>query len=265
LKDEAAAYDKEHDTIERHLLAGTGIQPSFGDRWDEVERQLDNFENNSDSTPYRCWDQNPVCPTNSKVPTSRTNPVDLTNSDQWATNRSIEKQRTDLRQTNAESVRSSPSISTRTSCLNINTPAKQGPVSEWAQSHPGEFLPEADQQSDLTTQMSEPIRSKIRAVAKKPATSTPNTSDVGVRPIAEAAAKFATKKSSQPPTDQHAERTLERLTNNFDGRRAQQSKSSPPPAKFRKVFEQPFSTGGSPQRVSTIDKRQISAQPFFVK
>jgi hypothetical protein len=130
LKDEAAAYDKEHDTIERHLLAGTGIQPSFGDRWDEVERQLDNFENNSDSTPYRCWDQNPVCPTNSKVPTSRTNPVDLTNSDQWATNRSIEKQRTDLRQTNAESVRSSPSISTRTSCLNINTPAKQGPVSE---------------------------------------------------------------------------------------------------------------------------------------
>jgi monoamine oxidase len=113
--------------------------------------------------------------------------------------------------------------------------------------------------------MSEPIRSKIRAVAKKPATSTPNTSDVGVRPIAEAAAKFATKKSSQPPTDQHAERTLERLTNNFDGRRAQQSKSSPPPAKFRKVFEQPFCAEGSPQRVSTIDKHQVFAQPSFVK
>jgi hypothetical protein len=259
------AEREEFEILGDYLHAENDIQPLMIEVFEELQRQQQNPEFDCEFTLYRHWDEDPVWPTNSKVPTSRTNPVDLTRSDQSATNALTTKQRTDLRQTNAESVRSSPSISTRTSCLNINTPAKQGPVSERAQSHPGVFLSEADRQSDLTTQMSDPRLSKIKAVAKRPATSMPNTGDVSTRPIAEATAKIATKGSSQPPTDQHAESPLERFANNVDGRRALQSKGSPPPAKFRKVFDQSSSAEGSPQTVSSTDKRQIPAQPSFVK
>lgn len=227
--------------------------------------QLDNPEYHSEFTPYRRGNQNPLWPASSQVPTSRNNPIDLTRSSQLATNASTEKQRKDLRQTNAESVRSSPSISTRTSSLSINTPAQQGPVSERAQSHPGEFLSKADQQSELTTQMSELRRSKIKAVAKKSTVSASSTRDVGPNPMLTVAAKTGTRTSPQPPTDQHAERPFEGSTNDSEAGNTLQSKNIPPPAKLRKVFDQSFPAKGSPQSASTTDKCQISTQPSFVK
>jgi hypothetical protein len=164
-------------------------------------------------------------------------------------------------------VRSSPSISTRTSSLSINTPAKQGPVSERTHIHPIEFVPEADQQSDLTTQMSKLIRSKIKVVAKKPAVSASSIRAVGPNQMLAAAAKTTTKASPQFLTKQRTGKLFDDLTNDSNAGQAAGSKSSPPSASTRRVLSpsERFLTRQTTQHSSAANIRQFPGQPSLAR
>lgn len=251
-----AAARRDFDTTAQRLLEETGMKPNKYEIWDTLELQLKDPEHNSEYAVYHRWDQNPSYPANSTLPTSRSNPIDLTKSDQSATKTSTKKHDTDLRQTNAGAVRSSPPLSSHLSSLSIVNQTKQGSVLEPTSSQPTELPSKVHLQTYLATQMPEVGRRKVKAVPKEPAMSTPSSKDAGRRPTTEAAAKTATepttKTSSQPLRKKHT----------ADTRLIVQSKSSPLPESTPRFSSQTLSARERWKNVSTTDKPQISARPF---
>lgn len=247
-----AAERREFDMTEQRLLWETGTAPNEFEIRDALHLQLEDPKFNSEETVYHRWDQNPSYPANSKLPTSRSNPIDLTKSDQSATKTSTKNPKTDLRQTNAVAVKSPAPLYS----FNILSQTKPESV-------PKRTLPELaelssqDRPQTNPTQMSETGRPKVKAVTKTSALLTSSAEDLESRSTAKAAAKIATesmaKASSQPLRKKHT----------ADTRRIVQSKSSPPPASTSTKSSQTFSARETPRCAS--DKPQISFRPWFRK
>ncbi|KEQ70476.1 hypothetical protein M436DRAFT_66384 [Aureobasidium namibiae CBS 147.97] len=249
------AERREFDMTAYRLLKETGIEPNKYEILDALELQMKNPEYNSEYAVYHRWDQNPSYPANSKLPTSRSNPIDLTNSDQSATNTATKKHETDLRQTNAGAVRSFAPHST----LNLSSLPKQESIFEHIPLQPIDPSSEIHPETSFSTQMLEVGRRKIKAVPKGTATSTPNSRDAG--PTTEAAARNTTnttvEASSQPLTKKHTEKIS-------NAGRAMQSKSSPPPASTRIEYDRPLFVKAKPRFASSTDRSHISG-PIFVR
>ena len=207
------------------LREETGTEPDFIEIEAALEVQLEDPQHNSDFTPYHRWNQNPLWPA-SRVPTSFNNPVDLTESSPIITNTLTKKHETDLRQTNATSVKSSQSLSVPSKFLSSFCRSDQGSILKQTQPQPRKLLPYP--QTSLTTQMPEVGRRKVKAVPKGTATSTPISRDVGpaTEASAKSAANTATQASSQPLMTKHTEKFS-------NAGHPMQSKSSPPPASTR--------------------------------
>jgi hypothetical protein len=226
-----AAKKHGHELIRKLLLEESGINPDFRSIFNAFETQLENPEHISDYTPYHRWHQNPSWPIRSKEHTSKDNPVDLTGPGQSTTDMAKRRQNTDLRQTNAVPVRSSPPPSTQPSSLSTVSHSKQDSTVEQTQFQPTEDLSKTHLQSTSITEIMALGRGKTKAVAKRSAISTSSAKGAASRLMTEAAvaAKTTTKASSQSLTRQHAARSSEDLTNTSDTEQPVQSKSSPPP------------------------------------
>lgn len=234
-----AARNEGFELMAKRLLEETGTEPDFGHVHYAFYEQLKDPKHISDYTPYYRWDQDPAWPTTKKYPppTSKSNPVDLTGSISSATNTSTKKQELDLRQTNTGSVRSSPPRSTQPPSLSTTNQPEQDFVPNQTQSDPTEALPNVHLETNFTASMSEPGRSKVKAVARRSTMPTSSTKDARSRLTAETAAKTSTKVSSQPLAKQHTNEISEDLTNDFG------TKSSPPSASTRRQSGRTSSTG----------------------
>lgn len=256
-----AALDECIELTRKRLLEETGMTPEFGDVYKALIEQMEDPKHHSDYTPYHRWNQGPVWPTTRKylLPTSKFDPVDLTESS-LVTITSTKKHRTNLRQTNAGALRSSPPLSKHLRSLSIVSQPKPESVPEQTPTQPTELSPKVRPQTDPTT-MPGAGRRKVKAVPKGTATSTPTPRDVELRPTTEAVAKSTTntttETSSQPVTKQHAEKIT------IAGR-AMHSKSSPPPASTRIEYNRPLFVRTKPKTAPTTDKPRISG-PTFVR
>jgi hypothetical protein len=256
-----AAKKHGHELIRKLLLEETGINPDFRSIFNAFETQLEDPKYTSDYTPYHRWHQNPSWPAKSRDHTSKDNPVDLTRPVQFTTDMAKRRQNTDLRQTNAVSVRSSPPISTQPSFLSTVSQTKQKSTVERPQFQPEEDFSKTHLQSTSIRDMMAPDRGKIKAVAKRSAISTSSAKDVVSKPMAEA----ATKAPSRSLTRQHAARSSEDLTNTSDTEKPVQSKSSPPPVSTRTMSGQSMPPKRGLKDASTPEKRRIPVRPSFVR
>jgi hypothetical protein len=261
------AHTKEHDMLRSHFREEADIKLNYEEYWTAVHSLLNDLEYNSDWTPYYRWHQNPSWPAKSKEPTSKGNPVDLTRPIQSATDMTKRKEKIDLRQTNAVSVRSSPPLSTQPSFLSTVSQAQQESTVERTQFQPKESLSKTDThlQSTSITGMSEQGRGKTKAVAKRSAVSTSNAKDAVSKPMTEAAVETANKASSQPPTRQNSARAFKDLMNASGTDRAVQSKSSPPPASTTTMSNQSVHSKRGLKDARTPEKRRIPVRPSFVR
>jgi hypothetical protein len=177
------------------------------------------------------------------------------------------KEKTDLRQTNAGSVRSSPPLSTQPSFLSTVSQVQQESTVERTQFQPKENLSKTGThlQSIFITDMSEQGRGKTKAVAKRSAVSTSSAKDAVSKPMTEAAAETANKASSQPPTRQHPVRTFEDLMNDSGTDQAVQFKSNPPPFSTTTTMSgQSVPSKRGLKDATTPEKRRIPVRPSFV-
>jgi hypothetical protein len=262
------AHTKEHDMLRSHFREEADIKLNYEEYWTAVHSLLNDPEYNSDWTPYYRWHQNPSWPAKSKEPTSKDNPMDLTRPIQSATDMTKKKEKTDLRQTNAVSVRSSPPLSTQPSFLSTVSQAKQESTVERTQFQPKENLSKTDihLQSTSITEMSEQDRDKTKAVAKRSAVLTSSAKDAVSNPMTEAAAKTANKASSQPPTRQSSARAFKDLMNDSGTDQAVQSKSSPPPVSSTTTMSgQSVPSKRGLKDATTPEKRRIPVRPSFVR
>jgi hypothetical protein len=257
--------EEELELIKGRLLKMIGVEPYNERIGNTLGAGMENPKHNSDLADDHRWNQNPSWPTSSRVPTSRSNPVDLTKSSSPVTNTSTKKQETNLRRTNAGAARSSPLLSTQPNSLGIVSQPKQGSVLQQTSTQPIGLLSKAHMQTNPTAQMSEPSRRKVKAVAREPAKPKSSAKDVGPRPTTEAAAKVVTKASSRSLTKQHAERSLKDFNDYYTTARTVQPKSSPPPGSTRRGFGQYLSATESSKNASTTGKPQDLAQPSFAK
>jgi hypothetical protein len=256
-----AAKKHGHELIRKLLLEETGINPDFRSIFNAFETQLENPKYTSDYTPYHRWHQNSSWPIRSREPTSKDNPVDLTRPVQSTTDMAKRRENTDLRQTNAVSVRSSPPLSTQPSFLRAVSQAQQNNTVEPTQSQPKEDLSKTHLQSTSITDMMETGRGKTKAVAKRSAVSTSSAKDAVSKPMAEA----ATTAPSRPLTRQHAARSSEDLTNISDTEQPVQSESSPPLLSTKTMSGQSVPARKVLKDATTPEKRRIPVQPSFVR
>jgi hypothetical protein len=247
--------------LRSHFCEEADIRLNYEEYWAAVHSLLNDPEYNSDWTPYYRWHQNPSWPAKSKEPTSVYNPVDLTRPVQSTTDMAKRRQNTDLRQTNAVSVRSSPPLSTPPSFLSTVSQAKQASTIERTQSQSKEDLSKTHLQSTSITDMMETGRGKTKAVAKRSAVSTSSAKDAVSKPMAEA----ATTAPSRPLTRQHAARSSEDLTNISDTEQPVQSESSPPLLSTKTMSGQSVPARKVLKDATTPEKRRIPVQPSFVR
>ena len=250
-----ATLDEGIELTRKRLLEETGMIPEFGDVYKALIEQMEDPEQHFDYAPYHRWNQDPVWPTTRKylLPTSKFDPVDLTESS-LVTITSTKKHRTNLRQTNAGALRSSPPLSKHLRSLSIVSQPKPEYVPEQTPTQPTELSPKVHPQTDLTM-MPEVGRRKVKAVPKGTATSTPVSKNAG--PTTEAAAKSATNTTTEASSQPLMERHTEKVSN---AGRAMQSKSSPPPASTRIEYNRPLFVRVKPK----TDSPRISG-PTFVR
>lgn len=255
-----AALAEGIELMRKRLLEETGLDPDFGHVRRAFFEQMKDPEYNSDYTLYRRWYKDPAWPTTRRYPppSSKIDPVDLTRSSPVTTNTPTKKHKTDLRQTNTEAPRSSPPLSTHLGFLSIVGQSKQGSVLQATSTRPIELTSDVHPQTNFATQMSEASRRKIKAVTKKPATSTASSKDVGRRPTTEDAAKTATETTTITSSQ------LLRRKHTADTRRVVHSKSSPPPASTGRISGT-LSTRKSLEDASSTDIPRSLARPFVGK
>lgn len=239
-----AAVAKEYELMTKRLIQETGIRPEYRDVRRAISTQMQDPEYNSDYAPYYRWESDysnifPWWIEMREKYSSRSNPLDLTRSDPLTPNKSTKRQNTDLRQTNAGHVRSSPPVSIRPRSLSITGQPKQGPSHQRTQSQSTQSSPRARLQSDINTKMA-----KLRA---KTATNITN------------------KVSPQAPAGKPLKRIFEDLTNDSGPEPPVQPKSIQPPTSMPKLPKQPIFARTVPDASPTGNKRQFSARPSFVR
>jgi hypothetical protein len=249
LRRQRAAENPVYAELEKRLLEEVGMEPDVEDVSTTLETQQRDPKHNSDCTARH---QDLAWPTTKKSlhPTSRSNPVDLTRSVQSGTDLLTKSQKTGLRQTNVGAARFCPQFTTQTTFLSTISQAEHRSDLERTSTQPTEILPKIQLHTNFTSQMSEPDRRKVKAVARKPAISKSSDGDVGPRPTTEAAAKAVTKASSRSLTKQHAGKFLEDSNDDYITRRR---------------FGQYLSATESSKHASTTGKPQDLAQSSFAK